>query len=102
MTYEQNCPALVPGYILHLAETLLLELHISHCQHLVHNQNLRLQVSSYGKSQAHVHPARVVLHRCVKELFSLRECDDLIELAIDLGLAHSEDGTIEVNIFPPR
>ena len=44
MTDKQDCPSLSFRHILHLANSLLLEFRIAHCQHLVHHQNFRLQM----------------------------------------------------------
>ena len=75
------------GDVLHLAEALLLELGVADGQHLVDDQDLRLEVRRDGEGQAHVHAARVALHRRVEEPLDLGEGDDLVELALDLGAA---------------
>ena len=41
-------------------------------------------------------PRRVVLDGGVDELLDLGERDDLVELPVDLGLAHAEDGAVQV------
>ena len=35
------------------------------------------------------------------EAGELREIRDLIELAVDLGLLHAEDGTVEIDVLAP-
>ena len=58
-------------------------------QHLVDDQDLRLEVRGDREGQADVHPGGVALHRRVEELLDLGEGDDLVELAVDLGLPHA-------------
>src|SRR5258708_28546909 len=53
----------------------------------------------YGKRQPHVHSARVMLHRCIQELFHLGKRDDLVEGGLYLGAFHAEDGSVEKDIF---
>ena len=69
------------GDVAHLAEALLLERRVADRQHLVDEQDLRLEVRGDRERQAHVHAARVALHRRVDELLDLGERDDLVELA---------------------
>ena len=69
----------------HLAEALLLELRVADRQHLVDDENLGLQMRRNGEGEAHVHAARIALHRRVEELLDAGEVDDLVELAVDLA-----------------
>ena len=71
-------------HVPHLPEALLLECIVANGQHLVDDQDLRLEVSGDGEGQPHVHPRGVALDRRVEELLDLGEGDDLVELAIDL------------------
>ena len=68
-------------------------------EHLVDEQDLRLEVRRHGEGQPHVHAARVALDRRVEELLDLGERDDLVELAVDLGPAHAEDRAVEVDVL---
>jgi len=43
-----------------------------------------------------------VLHRGIKELVDFREGDDRIEIAINLGVLHSQNRAIQVNVLTPR
>ena len=86
-------------HVAHLAEALALERGVADGQHLVDDQDLRLEVRRDGEGEPHVHAARVALDRRVEELLDLGEGDDLVELAIDLGLAHAEDGAVEVDVL---
>ena len=49
-------------------------------EHLVHDEDVGLEVRGHGEREPHVHAARVVLHRRVEELLDLGELDDLVEL----------------------
>ena len=73
------------GDIVHLSQALLLEGGVADRQHLVDQQDLRLEVGGDGERQPQVHAARVVLHRRVEEPLDLGEGDDLVELALDLA-----------------
>ena len=92
----------MPGHVVHLAEALLLELGVAHRQHLVDDEDLRLEVGRHGEGQPHVHAARVALDRRVEEAADLAELDDLVELALDLRPRHAEDGAVEVDVLAAR
>src|SRR6185369_8892286 len=49
----------------------------------------------------HIHPRRIAFHRRIKKSFYLGKGHDLIKFALDLGLAHSKNCTIEKDILPP-
>ena len=68
-------------------------------QHLVDDQDLRLQVGGHRERQPHVHAAGVALHRRVEELLDLGERDDLVELPVDLAAAHAQDRAVEVDVL---
>ena len=88
-----------PGHILHLAEALLLEGGVADGEDLVHDQDLGLEVGRHGEGEAHEHAARVALHRRVEEPTDLAELDDLVELALDLGSRHPQDGAVELDVL---
>ena len=71
-------------------------------QHLVDDEDFRLEVRRDRKRQPHVHAARIVLHRRVDELFELREGDDGVELADDLGAKHAENRAVEEDVLAAR
>ena len=98
MAYEQDRPAF-SGDIAHLAQAFALEFRIPYRQDFVDDQNVRLEVSRHGEGQAQVHSARVVLDRGVEEGLDFGELNDLVELAVDLGPLHTEDGPVEVHVF---
>src|SRR5437867_1887218 len=101
MTHEQNCTSLALGDVLHFTQTLLLKLHISHCQDLVNNQNLWIEMGGHCKSQAQIHTTAIVLDRRVNEFVHFSECNDLIKLAVNLCLPHTENSAVQVNILSP-
>ena len=78
---EEHGPTVL-GDRAHLAEALLLERDVADRQHLVDDQDLRLEVRGDRERQPHVHAARVALDRRVDELLDPGEVDDLVELAV--------------------
>jgi len=56
---------------------------IPHRQHLIYQQNLRIQMRCHRESQPHVHPAGEMLDRCVNEPLHPRKMHDLVELAVN-------------------
>ncbi len=86
---EQHRPAVAAGDLVHLPQALLLKLGIADREHLVDDQDLRLQMRRDGEGQAHVHPGGIALDRRIEEPLDLGEGDDLVELAPDLGAASS-------------
>src|SRR5262245_54233476 len=98
MTDEQDS-ASGSSDIVHLAQTLPLESHISHSQHFIDQQNLRFQVSRYRKGQAYIHPTGVMLDWCIQKFIDLGKSHDLIQFTLDFGLFHTENGAIQVHIL---
>jgi len=90
------------GDLVHLAQALALELEVAHGQDLVDEEDLRVEVRGHREGQAHVHAARVALDRRVDEGLHAREGHDLVELPVDLPLAHPEDGAVQVDVLAPR
>ena len=78
----------------HLAQALLLEANVAHGQHLVANEDVRVQMGGHGEGQFYVHAGAVPLHRRVDEGLDLGKLDDLLHLFIDLGAAHALDGAV--------
>src|SRR4030095_7848358 len=78
---------------------LSLKTNIAYRQHLVHDQNLRLQVRRYCESKSHIHATAVTLHRGIEESFDFGESDDFIEFLSYLRLGHAEDNAIEKEVF---
>jgi hypothetical protein len=94
---EEHRPPLARD-LAHLPEALALEGLVADGEHLVDDQDVRLEVRGDGERQAHVHPARVALHGGVDEPLHLRERDDLVELRLDLAPPHPEDGAVQVDV----
>ncbi len=93
MRDEAYCDALLL-YLHDAFEALVLEVLVSHRQHLVHQQDLRVGVHRYGEPQSHVHARRVVLHRHVNETLQFRKGDDLIQFTLDLSPAQPQNGAV--------
>src|SRR5436853_3366717 len=98
MTDEQNRAALFRD-IAHFAEALLLKGRVADGKHFIDEQNFRLQVRGHRERQSHIHAAGVVFDGCVHELFDFGESYDLIELLGYLGSLHSENRSIEKDVF---
>ena len=69
------------------------------CEHLVDEQDLRLEVRRDRKRKPHRHAARVALDRSVEKALDLGEGDDLVEAAPDLRPAHPEDGAVQIDVL---
>src|SRR5262249_32366740 len=68
--------------------------------HFVDDQDLRFEMRRDGKAKSNMHAAAIALHRSIKELLDIRKCNDLIELARDLGTSHPKNGAVEKDVFP--
>ena len=88
--------------IAHFAEALLLELHVSHGENLIHDHDLTIEMCGDGEGQFDIHAAGVTLHRRVDELFHLRKLNDLVEFAVDLCPRHTENRAIHIDILSAR
>src|ERR1019366_8416114 len=53
----------------------------------------------HGEGKAHIHAAAVTLHWGIKKLLHLGKGDDLVKLSFDLGLAHTQNGAIQVDVL---
>ncbi len=89
------------GHVAHLAQALFLERGVADGQHLVDDQNLRLQMRRHGKRQPHVHAAGIALDLRIEEFFDFREGHDLVEPPGDIAPAHAENGAVEIDVFAP-
>ena len=85
VTHEENRPALLVSCLIHSPEAFLLKGCIPDCKDLVHDEDIRLQVSSHGKCQPHIHAARVALHGRINKLCDLCKFDDPVETGPHLG-----------------
>ena len=64
-----------------LLSALALEVLVADREHLVDDEDVRVDVDGDGEAEPHVHARRVVLHRRVDEALEPGELDDLVELA---------------------
>ena len=78
----------------HFAKTLLLETRIPNSQHLVDDQDFRVQVGCYSKSQAHMHAAGIVLHRRVDKLLNFCKSHDFVEFSVNFRFFHPQNRTV--------
>jgi hypothetical protein len=99
MADDQHRPP-ASAHFLHFPKTLLLETGVADGQHLVHDQNLRLEVCGDCKRQSHVHPARIPLDRCIDERFHTRERHNLIELSPHFLSSHAQHRRVQIDVFP--
>src|SRR5689334_9673743 len=56
----------------------------------------------HTKRKPHVHTTRITLHRGIKKLLDFSKADNLVKLAIDLGLAHAENRAVEIDVLATR
>ena len=84
-----------------VGEVFLLEPRIADRQHLVHDENLRVEVRGDRKGQPDVHAAAVALDGGLEELIHFRERDDFVEAAGDLPPRHAQDAAVEVDVVAP-
>ncbi len=71
-------------------------------QHLVHQQDIGVDVNRDGKAQAHVHAGGVGLHRCVDEVLELGKLDDLVEAPRDLPAREAEHDAVDEDVLAAR
>src|SRR5581483_267516 len=90
---KQNRPAAAAD-LCHFAQALSLKRDVAHCKHLVHDENLGIEVGGYRERQAYVHAAGIMLDRCIEKLFYFSECHDLIEAGDDFRPPHAEDRAV--------
>src|ERR1700677_1658178 len=96
---DENDGSALAGDVAHFAEALFLECGVADGEDLVDEQNFRLEMRCYGESKAHLHTAAVVLERGIEKALYFRERHDFFELAVNLGLAHSQDSAAHVYVF---
>ena len=100
MADVQHRAALLIGGGTHPVQALVLEGHIPHRQHLVHNHNFTGEMGGHGEGQLHVHAGGITLHRGVDKLPDLGEVDDLLHAAVNLGPGHAQNGAVHIDVFP--
>src|ERR1700733_8024029 len=100
VAYKDDRPAIVIAHILHFSEAFLLEFRIADCEHLIDDQDLRLQKGGYCKGKAHIHPGRISFHRRIDIPLNAGKIDDLVEFPSDLSTGHAKDGAVQEDIIP--
>ena len=84
-----------------LVEALVGEAFVSHGQHFVDKQDVRIDVHGDGEPEAHVHARRVRLHRRVDERRELGKLDNLVEPPLNLGLRQAEHDAVDEDVLTP-
>ena len=87
--------------LLHPPEAAALELGVADGEHLVDEQDLRLELCGDREGEANGHPARVPLDRRVDEALDAGELHDLGELPGDLATLHAEHRAVQVDVLAP-
>jgi len=95
--HQNHRPPMLP-HVLHLPHAFLLEPDVAHGQHLVDDQDIRVHVREDREPQPDIHPAGVMLHRRIDELFHFGKGDDFVELAGDLLSFHPQDGAAHEDV----
>src|SRR5262245_17283680 len=98
MAYEQHC-ASASCNLTHFSQTFFLKLRVTDRQHLVHDEDLWLQMCGYGKGQPNVHAAAVAFHGRVEKPFYLGKAHDLVEFRLDLCPLHAKDRAVEEDVL---
>jgi len=90
VAHEQHRPSFALPYVAHLAQALVLERLVADGEHLVHEQDVGIDVDRDREAQPDVHAGRVVLHRLIDEFGQLGELDDRLHRRIGLQPAEPE------------
>ena len=70
MADEQYRSTFASAHILHLANRFFLEFGVPHGKDLVHDEDLRFQMSGDSKSETDFHTGRITFDRCVNISFT--------------------------------
>ena len=97
MTDEEHGPA-AAGDLLDAGVALRLEGRVADSEHLVEQQDLRIEVRRDREREPDLHSRRVALDRDVDEVADPGELDDLVELPLRLGARHAEDRPVEKDV----
>src|SRR3989338_2309027 len=102
MTHEEDGTLIALCDIVDLFNTLFLECRISHCKHLINEQDIWFHVSRNGERESDVHTRRVAFNRSIEKISNLGKLHNGIKLLNNLFPLHTENCPAEKNIFPPR
>ena len=95
---QQQCPTLAQ-ITFDPANAFFLERFITHSQHFVSNQNIRLHGGCHGKTQPNHHARRVMLDRFCNMGADISKFDYRIQLAVDFCIAHTHQRGRQMDIF---
>src|SRR2546423_15542059 len=96
--HEEHGSSLGPQ-VAHCAETLSLKSDVANGEHLVDEQDVRVEMRGDRKAQSHSHARRIAFDGRVDEPLDIRELDDLFQLAIDFAFPHPEDRAVEIHVL---
>ena len=96
---EQHGLTLPLDHVFHAIEALALECQIADRKHFVNNENIRIHARCDAETQPHRHSGAIPLDWSVDKLLELGKSDDLVELLLDLGVRHSQNYSIEIDIL---
>src|SRR4030095_5507818 len=99
---KQNSAALTARDLVHLAEALLLKISVAHREHLIHDEDLWLQMRSDRKRKANIHSRRVTLYRGFQKPLYFRKRNNFIEFLPNFGTSHAKNRTVQVDVLPAR
>src|SRR4030095_1124660 len=84
---------------IHAFDTLALEEIVANAEHLIHKQNIRIDVGGNRKPEAGIHARRVPLDRCIDEFLAPGESNNGIKAPTDLVSRHAQNRAIEVDVL---
>jgi len=96
---EKDGALLLVDEVHHAVVALALERDVAHRQHLVDDEDFRVDGRGNRESEPHLHAGAVALQRRVDELLQLGKGHDLVELVRDVGPAHPEDGAVQEDVL---
>src|SRR5690606_41207533 len=68
-------------------------------QHLIHQEDRRIQVGGHSKSQADIHSAGISFYGRIDKALHAGKCHDLVESGGNLPFFHSQNIPIQENIL---
>src|SRR5690242_19338053 len=96
---DENDGAAATGGFVHFTEAFFLKSEIADGKHFVHEQNLRFEMCSDGKSQPRLHARAVMLQRRIQKFGHISKTDNFLEFAGDFPAPHAENCAVKKNIF---
>ena len=99
MTDEQYGPPFTAAYVLHFANGFFLEFSITNGKNFVHDKDFRIKMSCDSKSKAHGHTGGIALYGSVYVALTTGEVHNFVQFSGYLGLGHSHNGAVHINIF---